>query len=51
MGGLGVEVVKRWHIREAFDDARWGRYRRGRHIGTGKGSRERRIIIVQDSAS
>src|SRR6266571_7041907 len=40
----------RSHIHEAFDDVKWGRYGRGRRIGTGKESRGRRSVIVRDSA-
>jgi len=47
----GVEVVQRWHIREAFVDVKWVRYGRGRYIGTGMGSRVQRSGIMQDSAS
>ncbi len=54
----GVEVVKWWHmmhmmphICEAFDDIKRGRYGRRRRIGTGKGSRDQRNVIMQDSES
>ncbi len=47
----GVEVVKRWYNREAFVDTKWGGHGRGRCLGTGKGSRDQRGVIVQDSAS
>src|SRR6266702_2486411 len=47
----GVGVVKWWHSREAFDDMKWGRYGRGRHIGTGKGSRRKRGVVVQESTN
>src|SRR6266702_622786 len=47
----GMEVVKRWHVREAFDDMTWGGYGRGKRIGTGKGSRDQRRVIMRDSAS
>ena len=44
-------VIKWWHIRETFVDTTWGGYGRGRHIGTGEGSRGQRSIIVQGGAS
>src|SRR6266702_5818618 len=48
----GMEVVKRWHVREAFFDMTWGGYGRGRRIGTGKGCMGQcSRVVVQVGAS
>ncbi len=47
----GVGVVKRWHICEAFDDMKWGRYGRERRIGTGEGSGGQSSVVMWDSVS